>query len=239
MNRRPTWQVIDGGLCASGAGSLDPPSLGALREVRRRIGAAFGDELRHPLRETERRIALLLEGGHGPLGGAQREELRAAGEAAEFVSSLLSLLGMVMDDEDTPPEAEVIDVRFPLWDVVDEHAAVAKARRIRLELRLPETPIPVRAGREWSRTILRFVLREHLCGVGPGGRVTVAGEPSGDMCHVRFERAGGSPKRSYAPHRTGCALTRTFLEKHDGRLAVRSGGALWLLELPLATPVPV
>ncbi|MFH1278760.1 MAG: hypothetical protein ABIK65_10320 [Candidatus Eisenbacteria bacterium] len=222
----PAWDVIDGGL-ATGSISLAP-----LREVRRRAGLSLCDELRTPLLEAERRIALLLAGGHGPLAGVQREELRAAVEATEFLSALVSLVGLAEEEEAGRLEDEDFDLRFPIWDVADEQGARARERRMVLDLHLPGEPLKVRAVREWTRAVLRFALREQLLSSAPGCRIAVDAARKGEEIFVRLERRGPADRRHRTPHRAGQALTWSFLERHRGRLVVRDRGASWLLALP-------
>lgn len=216
------WEVIDGGL------SRALPSLAVLGEVRRISGCSLGDELRKPLRDAERRIDLLLAGGYGPVAGAQREQLRAAVEATEFLSALVSLVGLAEGGE-RGDEEEEFDLRFPLWDVADEHGARVREKRMALDLRLPATPLAARGGREWTRTLLRFTLREHLLSSAPGGRLEIGAGREGEEIVVRFERRGPLPGRNRTPQRAGRALALALLERRHGRLEVRDGGAVWVL----------
>ncbi len=234
MNRdepvRGMLRLIDGGAARPFRMAGSTSSIGA---IRKRAGGTLIDELLDPLRETERQIDLLLAGEHGSLGDSQKEALRRAGEANEFLSSLLSLLSLTEREERGFVEPkEVFDLRFPVWDVADEHAHVARARRIRLDLSLPRDPIPVRGGRETVRTILRYTLREQIQATPFGGRIAVAGAKEGREAAVRFERLSRETRACADHHRAGFELIRSLLETRSGNLTVDASGREWTLRFP-------
>lgn len=227
---RGALRLIEGGAAGPSRSTGPATSIGI---VRNQTGETLIDELRDPLRETERQIDLLLAGEHGSLCDSQKEALRSAGEATGFLSSLLSLLSLTERDERGPVEPEeVFDLRFPVWDVADEHAHVARARRIRLELSLPREPIPVRGGRETVRTILRYALREQIQATPCGGRVVVTGVNEGGEAAVRFGRHSRDVRAGADRNRAGFEMIRSLLEPHSGDFTVDASGREWTLRLP-------
>jgi hypothetical protein len=226
-------RLIEGGASAAapkkGAGTRVPAS----RLPRRCAAEGLAQDLSEPVRETERRLGLLLSGDYGILRDAQREELRAVSEAAELVSSVVSLLALhEREDTGTAEPEETFDVRFVLWDLIEEHAPRARLKRVHLDLSLPDGPLAAYCPRSCTRAVLRFALREHLHLVNPGGRITIRGDREGGGILVRFERrqTAGAPAR--ADHGAARALMRAVLERHSGALGLSADGCVWRLRFP-------
>jgi len=234
----PSLSVIDGGAaeCRARQETAFPPQLRCLPEG--------GDEslarsLASPLRRADHAIGHLLAGEHGPLREEQRQALRVAGEATEFLVSLVSLLDLAEAGDDGEGRERKFDLRFPLQDVVEEHAALSRKKRIKLNLEIPRETLPVAGGREATRTVLRFALREHLylAPYGASLRVTARADDD-DSVRVTIRRGAGRPgpvrpaSRAGRERGVGERLLRAFLESRGVRLDITSKGAAWHLTFP-------
>jgi len=199
-------------------------------------GTARGlaEDLAGPARELEERIGSLLAGDRGPLDDPQREELAAASEAAGFLSALVALLHCAEREEAGRSDpTEEFDVRYALWDAVEELAGRAKRKRVGLDLSLPDRPLRVHGGRCRTRATLRYVLRERLRAARPGSRVEIS---CGDAEGGAFVRIGvrGEGGRACEPTRrqAAAALARALLARQGADLAVGPGE--WRILFPAA-----
>jgi hypothetical protein len=234
--KRPVFGPLR--LIEGGASPAAPRKVTGKRAVPSRLpgrcaAEGLAQDLSEPVRETERRIGLLLSGDHGILRDAQKEELRAVSEAAELVSSVVSLLALhEREDAGTTEPEETFDVRFVLWDLIEEHAPRARLKRVHLDLSLPDGPLAAYCPRSCTRAVLRFALREHLHLVTPGGRITIRGDGEGGGILVRFERRQPAEAPARAEHGAARALMRAVLERHAGALGLSADGREWRLRFP-------
>ncbi|MFH1679701.1 MAG: hypothetical protein ABIH26_03545 [Candidatus Eisenbacteria bacterium] len=229
-------RVIEGGALPGAPRRVRPRRGPRPAEPNKRLPGGVAEDLSEPVRETTRRIGILLAGDHGPLLEPQREELAAASEAAEFLSALVSLIGLAEREETGRGDpAETFDIRYALWDAVEENAGGARRRRTRLELSLPDRPLTVRAGRGGTRAVLRYAIREHLRNAPRGGRIAIHGDGEAGCVLVRIEPSGvrGGPTRP--PRRGAVDLARVLLRRHGADLSFGMGGG-WRVRFAAAAP---
>jgi hypothetical protein len=186
-----------------------------------------------PVREAERRIGLLLTGYYGPLRDLQREELLAASEAAELLSAVLALVALLeREDAGRGGPEETFDIRFVIWDAVEDLTRRARQKRVQIELSLPSTALPTTGWRAAIRAVLRFALREHLHAVPKGGRILLSGEVEGGEVSLRLDRRDPGGRATGKPaHSAALALARVLLEKRGGGLRIHSDGTAWRVRL--------
>jgi signal transduction histidine kinase len=240
-----------------GALAVEYQRLVELNQAKDRFLQTVSHELRTPLTSILSCTELLADARTGGLSGDQRELVdivgRSAGRLLRLVNDLLELAGL---------EAGRLALRRELIELTDLVATVAQRRHpallaAGLEFRLDvEAGPPVYADAERIGQLLDNLLSNAEKYTPAGGRVTVAGRPTGDGWEVSVTDTGiGIPA---ADHRTvfdefaraanaraagalgtglGLAVSRTIAEKHGGTLVLRSEegvGTTVTLRLPFA-----
>lgn len=237
--------------------------LQALEEVGRRKDrflALLAHELRNPLASIRSGVDVL-----GALGGLEPRAERVREIIDRQVRHMTRLIDDLLDVERIGSgklalRMEPFDLRTLVARAVDDHRVVLEAQGLRIDLRLPEVPVPVVG----DPTRLAQAISNLLHNAGKfsrgGGTVTVSADMPDDrsaVVSVRDEGIGIEPERLEqifdAFHQGGTAadgrsgglglgltLARALVELHGGRLEAESRGAghgaTFRLRLPLATP---
>ena len=200
-----------------------------------RMRADFLANASHELRTPLASLTLLIETISGPARDnvADRDRFLAmmqvqADRMRRLIDDLLSLSRIELD-EHVPP-SDRADLAAVAREVVDSLGPVMRERDVTLDLRVPDTPIPVVGERFQLAQVVQNLIDNAIKYTPPGGAVTVEVGESGDREEVslqagrRWEEAGraalltpeAAANRSYAFVRVedcGAGVARHFLPR--------------------------
>lgn len=243
------------------AGSLEASfrDLAAERDSLRRFVADASHELRTPLTALSTFTELL----QGPAAGdeAARREFLEAGRLQ--LAKLRWIVENLLDLSRLDAGIAALDIaRHEAGDLAADaaaaHAAAADRKRIALEVRRPERPIPIACDRQRVELALSNLVANGVKFTPSGGRVEVSVEALPDAGRVRFTVSDDGPgivaedlprifERFYRGRAAsadgaglGLAIARSIALAHGGDLSVESApgaGSRFRFELP-ASPTP-
>jgi two-component system phosphate regulon sensor histidine kinase PhoR len=243
-----------------GAGAVvvlhDVTELRRLEGVRRDFVANVSHELKTPLTVVRATVETMLE------DPAMDPEMRArflqkmrvqTDRLTSIVTDLLSLARIESATEG--PELEPLDLREPSKESFRALAPSAEARRLRMEIDLPDQPVPIRGDRASLRLAIDNLLDNAVKYTPPGGRVrlhlfTRDGEAvvevedtgigidprHGERVFERFYRVDKARSRDLGGTGLGLSIVRNAMVVHGGRVEYESepgAGSVFRLFLPL------
>jgi len=216
------------------------------------LAAGIAHELRNPLTS----VKLLIQTARQQLSGHSFGELDLQVAQREIGRMEGTIQGLL--DFARPPTLRRVthDVRGTAQRALNLIDGRAKQQRVTIEPDLPGVPVIINGDPEQIHQVLVNLLLNGLEAMPEGGRLELAiRRPDGDaaMCEVHVADSGaGIPTeilaRVFEPFVTskesgtglGLAISRRIVEEHGGTLRAMNrdaGGALFILELPLSTPI--
>lgn len=191
----------------------------------------FPDDLLDSVHEVEHQIESLLSGDAGPVADCFRQKLTAASGSISSVESLVSLLKWKGRLAESDIDSNLFDLRFALHDVVEQHIASARARRVRIDCVVPPGEAVISGDRALMIDLLGFTLVEMLRGVTPGSIVKATLDERDGEYRLRMAVVG---KRSagWRFRQTGKQLAELALEPSGGSIAIPSDGSCVELRIP-------
>ena len=210
----------------------------------RRFAADAGHELRTPLTSVLTTLSAL--GRHPEMDDGRRAALvgDALAEHRRFVQLLDGLQALARGDAIDVPESDV-----DLAEVADAAADAVRGRHreLRLEVRLPDTPVVVRGWEPGLRSVVENLVENAARHGRPGGHVRLSvgagrrvvvdddgpGVPEDDRERIfaPFARVNGHERPGSG---LGLALVTQQVAHHDGTIAVTDsplGGARFVVQL--------
>lgn len=200
-----------------------------------RMRADFLANASHELRTPLASLTLLIETLSGPArdSAADRDRFLAmmqvqADRMRRLIDDLLSLSRIELD-EHVPP-SDRADLATVAREVADSLAPVLRERKVKLDVRAPDTPVRVVGERFQLAQVVQNLVDNAVKYTPDGGTVTIDVAPSGDREEVtaqagrRWEEAGrivlltpaAAANRSYAFVRvedSGPGISRRFLPR--------------------------
>lgn len=167
------------------------------------------------------------------------------------IANLKKIIGRFSDFSKMPkPELERIDAKDIVERVRALYAKAAEDAKIRFEVDLPATPLPLMADPELLHRALSNLALNALDAMPGGGTLTIRAEPAGSNIEIRVSDTGEglTPEeceRLFTPYYTtkqhgtglGLAIVQSVVADHAGAIAVESGagrGATFIITLPKA-----
>jgi signal transduction histidine kinase len=222
--------------------------LAELDSARKRFMAIASHELRTPLFSLGGFLELLEEEELD-----EEDRRRFVSQLRQQVTRMQKLATDLLDLSRL--EAGALELRTEPTDVaalarmvVEEFQPALSAHAARLELRLPDDPLPVECDPERVAQVLRILLDNAITHTPPGTAVVVAAARHGDRARLVVDDAGpGIPAtmrpRVFEPFVTtddaqgsglGLAIAHELAERMEGELTVDSGPGRtrFTLELP-------
>jgi PAS domain S-box-containing protein len=230
----------------------------SLREASQRKDeflATLAHELRNPLAPIQNGLHVLRL-RHGadvaePVGMMERQ-LR---HLVHLVDDLLDVSRVTSGKITLRPER--LDLRDVVASALETSRPLADAARHRVEVRLPDEPLPVDGDKTRLAQVLTNVLTNACKYTPEGGRIEVSAEADGESVAVRvadtgvgiprdmlpkvfdvFTQVGRSIDRSQGGLGLGLALVRKLVEMHGGSVRADSPGpgqgSTFVVRLPLA-----
>lgn len=221
--------------------------------------AQLGHDLRNPLAPIRTAVQLLRMPGIEPQRARELLDLteRQVMHMARLIDQLMDL--GELDLGRMTLRLERVDLRAVIDEAVDLASRAIGAAGHRLELRLPQAPMPLDADRPRLAQAIACVLDNAARFTDPGGRIELSAESCGDAAVVRVCDNGygitaaelatifapftrGARKSSHAAGGlgNGLALARSLLELHRGSIHAQSDGAdrgsEFEMRVPLAAP---
>ncbi len=233
----------------------------ALAEIDRAKTAFFSNvshEFRTPLTLMTGPVSDLLEGVHGPLAAAQREQLQLVERNALRLLKLVNTLLDFARIEAGRAEAtyEKTDLSLLTADLASSFRAAIEKAGLRFDVECEGLPEPAWVDREMWEKIVFNLLSNALKFTFEGG-VTVTLRPSGREAVLavrdtgvgiapdevprifdRFHRVQGARSRTHEGSGIGLALVRELVAMHGGRIEVESRegeGTTFTVRIPLGT----
>jgi two-component system OmpR family sensor kinase len=226
----------------------------AASEERRRFLQRLDHELKNPL--TAIRIGLANLSGTPPPPERQKALASVRAEVLRL-SRLTSDLRKLADLETRPLEQDQVDAAELLVDVIKVAEDQPEVNGRRLTLTLPQAPWPVPTilgDRDLLFLVFYNLLDNALKFTQPGDTVEVRafdngnvvavevadtgpGIPGGEIPRIWEELYRGQEARGVPGSGLGLALVRAIVERHDGRVSVRSRvgqGTVVRIILPVA-----
>lgn len=222
--------------------SLRNDQLAALGQ----LAAGLAHELRNPL--TAIRTLVEVARGSGPDGHLDGRDLEVVDEElSRLDATLQSFL-----DYARPPSLQrtTIDLRDVVHRTVQLATPRAERQSVRIDVALPDEPLPLSADAEQLRQVLLNLLLNSLDALGAGGRVTISASADRSAQQVLLtvvDTGPGIPESlrstlfepfvSSKPSGTGLGLTicRRIVDSHGGTISADnapSGGAVFTIRLP-------
>ncbi len=191
----------------------------------------FLDDLLESVREAHRQIESLLTGEAGPIGRDQRQKLAVASNSISSAETLVSLIKRKRDPMKTLKN-DLFDLRFALHDVVEEHIASARARRVRIDCEISQEEALVSGDRDQMIDLIGFAFAELLRTTVPGNIFRATLETGDKECTLRMG-VSGSRSAGWRFHKTGRSLAKLALDSSGGSLEIPSDGSTVELRIPL------
>jgi two-component system OmpR family sensor kinase len=229
----------------------------AAAAAHRRFVGRLEHELKNPLTAMRAGLANVASELQAAPGGEteQQEALATVVGQAERLGRLAADLRKLAEVEAQPLERTAVDVADLLEEVVDAARQKPAAAERRLALSLPRAPwpLPPVAGDRDLLFLAIYNLLDNALKFTRGGDTvevraaedgaavvvevadTGAGVPAEELPHLFEELYRGQGARGIEGSGLGLALVRAIIERHGGRVAVRSRpgqGSVFSLRLP-------
>ena len=225
--------------------------------------SSVSHELRTPITSIVGYLEMLLD---GTLGELERAQLDAVGRVNRNSRRLLSLIDELLTlarlQEDGLREAPAeLDLRYVVRTAHDVVAPAWADRRLTVELRLPDEPVPCAGDEDMLERVVVNLLGNAVKFTGDGGRIRLCLALVGDaavievtddgigipedeqeLLFTRFFRSSTAQLRAIPGSGLGLAIAKTVVELHDGTIDVSSRpgeGATFRVRLPRHARAPV
>ena len=216
--------------------------------------ADLSHELKNPVAAIRASAEVLTEGAADEPQTARRFALRIRESADKLQALTEDLLSLArLEARGVAKSPEPVDLCGIAREAADALAAVAAARRVRLEVRATDGLARVRGDPIWLRRALENLLGNAVQHSPEGGSVVVAVAPAGEGRFVAtvsdegpgvdaairdrlFERFA-TTRHGAGGTGLGLAIVRAVAELHGGRAALRTTGphgSVFAVELPAA-----
>ena len=189
--------------------------------------AAMSHELRTPLNAIAGYAQLILMELHGPVTPAQREALERVERSQRHLLRLINEVLNLARVEAGHVDYDITD--FDVQGLVADMGPMIQpqfdAKDVRYEVRLPGTPVLVRADRDKVTQVLLNLLANALKFTPPGGNVTLdsATRAGVNAAFIRVTDSGiGIPRDKQS------AIFEPFVQVHTGPTRVAEGAGLGL-----------
>jgi signal transduction histidine kinase len=233
-------------------------SAEAANRVKSEFLANMSHELRTPLNAVIGFSDMMRQNVFGKLNPQYEDYARMIHESGQL---LLNLVSDILDIAKIESGKFVLDLqKVDLAEVMASCVRLVRKRaddrHIRLETRLPETPVELVADPRALKQILLNLLSNAVKFTQDGGRVVVSAERAGDMMRLMvrdngvgipaaalgrignaFEQASNDSTRSREGTGLGLALVRSLAAQHGGSMSIASTehvGTEVTVELPLS-----
>ncbi len=227
-------------------------SLVVLRDVTRereveRLKTEFISHITHefrtPLTSIRGYTEMMLDGDTGELSDDQRQFLNTVSRNANYLSDLVNDLLEVSKIESGAVRIKLVevDLRSSIEDVIERLSPQASEKRIRLQTRIPKSPLEIKADPNRLSQILLNLMSNAIKYTKEGGRVTVTvrkrksaiavsvedtgiGMSSEDLEHLfeKFYRSSNPYVESVRGTGLGLWITKSMVEMHGGSITVES-----------------
>lgn len=169
----------------------DVSDLRRLEALRQEFVANVSHELKTPLTAIKAYAETLLEGALRDSANNEGFVRRIAEQADRLHQLILDMLSIArIESGEKPFEIAVVDVGKLVHCCVENHAAAAEARNVRLATNPPETPVRARADEEGVRQILDNLIDNAIKYTLEGGRVTVHWSAAESLARIQVEDTG-------------------------------------------------
>jgi signal transduction histidine kinase len=215
--------------------------LAELNDLKSQFLAALSHEINTPLCLMSEWIYLLSDETLGPLSGDQRKALDVIIQAYGRLHHLLQQLIDLMHGHEIVLQRH----RLPLQELVQEALELvrpkAEAKKVTVQVALPNEPLVIDADRQRVRAALEYVLDNAIRFNQSQGRVDIGLGAEGDTVFVEVRDTGmGIPadeqekvfqafyqvdrrlNRAHDGAGIGLTLTRRYVELHGGSVALSS-----------------
>lgn len=225
----------------------------------------FTQELRQTLSDALESIDLLLDDSVGTLNAMQRNLLETTKASTAHLHRVIEDYIQLTDFKTSSPTHESVDLKSVIQDAITETSSQVRAKRITLNLDVPENPAPIYANREALRQILVRLLSNAGAVSPPQGTVgllvqtkvledkeylliqvsdTGEGIPPEDLGRVftPVYRAEDVPARGVGDTGMGLFLAQTLTDAQNGRIWVDTEpgiGSIYNVLIPVDRDKPV
>ena len=254
-------------LAAQAAVAIENARLvGALKDAYARLGeldrlksdfiAIASHELRTPL-SLILGYAVMLQDQVGDKAGPQLDAvLRAALRLKQIIETMLNL--RYLETGELILSCESFDLREVIEEACEDYRAMAEAKGLSLQRRVPESPLFLYADRSKVRVILDNLLSNAVKFTPSGGRVQVSARKRRDRIEVavadtgigippdalhrifeRFQQVEDPMTRRYGGMGLGLSIVKGLVELHGGKVwaeSVLGRGSRFVFHLPIAPP---
>jgi two-component system phosphate regulon sensor histidine kinase PhoR len=234
----------------------DVTELRRLEGVRRDFVANVSHELKTPLTVVRATVETMLEDPGMDPDTRSRFLRKMSLQSDRLTSIVTDLLSLARIESGTGgPDLEPLDLREPARESFRALGPSAEARRVRMEIELPERTVPVRGDRASLRLALDNLLDNAVKYTPPGGHVRmrlaarggeavvevedtgIGIEPRhGERVFERFYRVDKARSRDLGGTGLGLSIVRNAMVIHGGRVDYESSpgtGSVFRLTLPL------
>jgi len=231
--------------------------LKELDKMKSNFFSSIAHELRNPLSTIKMGARLLKEGAEGPVTEGQRGSLAVLEKESNRLMGMLNSLSdlSAMEAGMISFKLETKDIGPLIYQTIEEMGPLAEAKKINLEVLVPEGLPILRIDGERILQALRNILGNAMKFTPEGGRVRISvravdqrvevsvadtgpGIPAGNLITIfeKFQQAttGGSPP----VHGTGLglAITKQIITHHGGKIWAESKsghGSTFIFVLPV------
>ena len=233
--------------------------LKATDQLRRELVANVSHDLKTPLATLQGYVDTLLLKDDVLLPHERRSYLGVASRSCERLAKLVGdLIDLArLDARETRLNPEAFSPAELLQDVAQKFQLKAAQRNTRIELAIPEGPVPyVTADIGLIERVLENLIGNALAYTDPGGEIRLAIEPDERSAVLRVSDTGPGIAEEDIPHvferfyrantgtwdqgghaGLGLAITKSILDLHGSRMEVQSRlgiGTSFAFPLPLA-----
>ena len=246
--------VVDGDVCGAVVSVTDIGKRRAVERMKDEFVSVVSHEIRTPLTSVRGSLGLLASGRFGdlPPQGARLVEL-----ALSNTERLVRLVNDILDLERSEAgKLELHRVTAPFGPALEaaRDGVVGLAQESGVEVRLSGGHVRASYDRDLLVRALLNLLGNALKFTDPGGVVELAAFAAGAEVHVdvrdtgrgipqdrlarifeRFEQVDASDRREKGGTGLGLAIARSIVERHQGRISVRSEvgvGSTFTISLP-------
>ncbi|MDA1193762.1 MAG: ATP-binding protein [Planctomycetota bacterium] len=228
-----------------------------VESMRRDFVANASHELKTPLASVRALIETILDDDAMPTDTRRGFLVRVVSQVDRLVAMVQEMLALSrLEAQRSQERAEPVDAREAIEAVVDESAPLAKDRRVKIVVALPEQACRVRADAEALRRIVGNLLDNALKHSPSGGEVALSATATQDTLTIavrdhgpgialekqerifeRFYRVDEGRSRDAGGTGLGLAIVKHLVSALDGQVAVQStpgAGSTFRVTLPLA-----